>query len=63
MSNEYSCAKCGEVFTKTRSDEDAYREYEQTHPQSVARGDETSVVCDDCFTAYMAWAKETGQPL
>lgn len=51
--NEYTCAVCGETFTKIRSDAEAMDE---------ARGnfgpvtpDECSLVCDDCYNSIMRW--------
>lgn len=46
--NEYQCAKCGEVYEKGWSDEEAQREAEELWtPEALQAG--TAVICDDCF--------------
>lgn len=58
--NQFTCAHCRATFTTGRSDEDALREYDQLFPESSARGDETAVLCDDCWRKFMDWAEANG---
>lgn len=45
--NEYRCAKCGGVFVKGQSDEDAQKEYEEKFGEYAVA--DKCVVCDDCW--------------
>jgi len=48
--NEFECAKCGGVFEKARSDEEAKKEAEGFFGKNPNDwNDEVVVVCDDCF--------------
>lgn len=44
---EFTCANCGETYTKTWSDEEAMAEMQATW-QPIP-GDPVVVICDDCF--------------
>jgi hypothetical protein len=57
--NLYRCANCNGIFEKTTSDEEALAEARELFgdlPQS-----QLSVVCDDCFKAFMEWVETNGQ--
>ena len=48
--NEYQCARCGEVYEKGWTDEEADAEATKIfgkHPDQWK--DEKAVICDDCF--------------
>ncbi len=60
VGEKYTCERCGGVFIKKRSDEEAQAEYREESPNSYARGDEEAIICHDCWVAFMAWAKEQG---
>lgn len=51
--NTFTCENCGGVFEKARSDEEANEEYEETFPET--QGDETALVCSDCYAEILAW--------
>ena len=52
----YVCARCGGTFKKQVSDEDAIAEaLSLWTPETLA--DEQAIVCDPCFTEFMAWAR------
>ena len=49
--NEYQCAKCGEIYEKGWSDEEALKEAKELwKPEEIEQGLE--VVCDDCFKQF-----------
>jgi hypothetical protein len=59
--NQYRCGCCGGIFDKGRSDNEARAEAERIFGTALHAGGEPPViVCDDCYTAFMAWAKERG---
>lgn len=46
--NEYQYEKCGEVYEKGWSDEEAQKEAEEIWtPKALASG--TAIICEDCF--------------
>lgn len=49
MSNEYTCAMCGETLTKGWTDEEALAEKEANGFQEM----ECDLVCDDCYHKVM----------
>jgi ssDNA-binding Zn-finger/Zn-ribbon topoisomerase 1 len=51
---EYTCDKCGEAFVSGWSDEEASAEFEENFPET-ADEEETAVLCDDCYKAFMQW--------
>lgn len=53
MSNTFTCARCGNSFTKGWTDEEAREEYKENFPET--QGDEEDVVCNDCYTAFLHW--------
>lgn len=56
--DEYQCAKCGGIYTKgwTVAEQDA--EAAVNFPGLPA--EEEAIVCGDCYTALMGWAKSQG---
>lgn len=52
MTDEYTCAVCGETYKKGWSDEDAFEEYQETFPD-VPENEPMEVVCDDCYQRMM----------
>jgi hypothetical protein len=60
MSGTYTSARCGGVYTKGWSDEEARAEYEATMPRAAKRGDEEAMVCDGCYQPILEWARRTG---
>ena len=50
-SNEYKCDRCGEVFSKTWSDEDAEVEAVEIFGEEALK--DRAVVCDDCYNVVM----------
>ena len=58
MSDEYTCAACGETFTKVWSDEEATAEAEQLFPNDL---DDLVVVCDDCWQEMVGATPEVIQ--
>jgi DNA-directed RNA polymerase subunit RPC12/RpoP len=60
VESEFTCERCGHTFTKGRPDQEAHQEYEDLFPESRARGDETVLLCDDCWREFMAWTKANG---
>jgi hypothetical protein len=56
MSESFTCARCGDTFRKTRSDEEATAEAESLWtPETMA--DPQVLICDPCFREFIAWAK------
>jgi len=54
MGESFTCARCGGIFQKARSDEEAMAEFEATFSKrEMASG--RAIVCDDCFKAFMNW--------
>lgn len=52
----FTCAYCGEVFTKKWSDEDANVEAMQLwNVQNAVNDPDMEIVCDDCFSKFIAW--------
>lgn len=60
MSNTFTCAICGVVAIKGRSDEEAQADYEAVMPEAASRGDDTDTVCDSCHADLMQWARREG---
>jgi hypothetical protein len=54
---EFTCANCGGVFAKQRSDEEAMAEYRQRMPE-VPSDEPTAVLCDDCAQRFYAWLEK-----
>lgn len=52
----FTCANCHERFAKEWTDEEA-DEYEINFPET--QGDETDLVCDNCYKLIMRWAGKT----
>lgn len=50
--DEYRCAKCGQVFRATWSDEEAHAEAEAAFSADELAGG-VEVVCDDCYRDLM----------
>lgn len=56
--DEYKCAKCGKIFEKGWSDEEANQEAEELWSfwsvKDASERDDFDVICDDCFKKLMA---------
>jgi hypothetical protein len=51
MSDTYTCAKCGGVFGKGWTDEEAMAEHNENFPgESLS---DCAVICDDCYNKLM----------
>ena len=50
---DFQCARCGGIFTKGWSDEEAAEEARQFSPEEMAYG--VAVICDPCYEAFMKW--------
>lgn len=62
MTGSFTCANCGGVFVKLRSDAEAMDEALDLYPVGdLAEG--VAVVCDGCFNEMMAWARENAPDL
>ncbi len=55
LGDQYECSVCHGTFTKTWSDEEAMAEM----AEMWAETDDPQIVCDDCFHAVTAWARES----
>lgn len=49
--DEYRCDKCKQVFTKTRREEEALKEFKKIFP-NVTPTDRV-IVCEDCYVKIM----------
>jgi len=49
MANEYTCAMCGNTYSKGWTDEEANNEYMENFGPVIATHDEGVMVCDDCY--------------
>ena len=45
----FTCEQCGGTFPKAWTDEEQAAEYAELFPAEKAAGEETAVVCDDCW--------------
>ena len=45
MSDQYTCAMCGNTYTKTRSNEEAMEEAKVDFPDE----EDMEVICDSCY--------------
>lgn len=54
--NEYTCAMCGNTYTKAWSDEEAKAELEENFPDFEA--DACDIMCDDCYKRVMGGSSE-----
>ena len=46
-SNTYTCARCGQTFTKARTDDECRAELESFF--GFVPEDDIAIICDDCF--------------
>ena len=53
--NKFTCERCGEMYDKTRSDEECWKEFHELMPE--ATHDEIAIICDDCWLEFMEWFK------
>jgi hypothetical protein len=49
LGEPFTCTVCGRRKTKGWTDSEANAEHERNFPVETARGDETGLVCDDCY--------------
>lgn len=50
--NQFQCAKCGEIYEKGWSDQEALEEAKELWtPEEVEKG--LVVICDNCFNKYV----------
>ena len=52
----FTCAKCGNTFTKGWTDAEAAAEHRRNMPE-VPTDEPTAVLCDPCYRRFMAWLK------
>jgi DNA-directed RNA polymerase subunit RPC12/RpoP len=56
--NEYQCAKCGNVYNKGWTDEEAKAEACEVFPGLDSDNhEESAILCDDCYNEMMAWLR------
>lgn len=53
MSNEFTCAVCGETYEKAHTEEEAKEEFELLYPDEPF--DEAELICEDCFQKFYAF--------
>jgi len=58
MADTYTCKRCGGTFEKTWTDEEANAERDTLFSPAELEAEGESVICDDCFKAFMAWLEE-----
>lgn len=62
MKHEYQCSKCKGVFLSNRSDEEAYKEYEERLERGfyplAKEGGKTGILCDDCYSEFLVWLNQ-----
>ncbi len=52
-SKDFRCALCGESFTSTTPDEEAWQEYDEVFPnEPQCHG---VLTCDDCYWMFRRW--------
>ncbi len=54
--SEYTCARCGGVFTSDWTEEEAQKECEMVFTPEGRAGPKDSV-CDDCYQEFMEWMR------
>lgn len=55
--NEYKCAICGNIYTKTTSEEEILKEMKDNFGNVPIN--ERVTVCDDCYEIFMAFYNRT----
>lgn len=50
---EFTCEKCNKTFNKAWSNEEAFKELENSLWNIP--GDKIGVICDDCFKEFKVW--------
>lgn len=48
--NEYQCAICQGIYTKTLTDEETMQQFKEEFPLGIP--DENTLICDDCYQKY-----------
>jgi len=56
--NTFTCARCGGLFEKDWSDEEAMAEHADRYKSTIPI-EECSLVCEDCYNNLPAWVKGT----
>lgn len=51
MSNQFTCADCGETFDKGRSDEEALKESKEIWGEIPQ--EDMEIICEDCYQKMM----------
>jgi len=49
----YTCDHCKQEFMSDRPDEEAEKEHQEVFGEPV--GEDTGVLCDDCWKEFIAW--------
>jgi hypothetical protein len=57
--SQFTCASCGGVFEKGRTDAEAQAEYRANMPE-VPPDEPTDLLCDPCYQRFMAWLEAPG---
>ena len=50
LDNEYKCAICREIFTKTLTEEETIEQLEMEFPG--AKIEDCDIICDDCYMKH-----------
>lgn len=56
---EFRCERCGGVFPKAWTDEEAAAEAKAVWG-AVPAPEEAATICDDCYREFLAWARANG---
>jgi len=56
--NEYKCERCEDIFTKTWSDEEAEKEFQENFGHLPKELQQRAIICEDCYQEFMKWYKE-----
>ena len=48
----YTCAYCGETYTKVCTDDEAIKEFKENFPEHVV--EKLAIVCDDCYKSILS---------
>lgn len=51
----YQCARCGNIYKKGVSDEEAAKEYKKNFPNDSNMEWDRDLICDDCYKEFKPW--------
>lgn len=57
MSNEFTCANCGNTYEKGLSDEEASAQLKEEFGEEYEKED-WDILCEDCYQKFINWSKE-----